>query len=156
MNWDAIGAIGEITGALAVVISLVYLATQIRAQNREARLAAMHEVSNNFREVTSKFATEDMSEIMVRANKNFDDLSDAEAVRLVILGGGLFRGWEEAFIQHREGRLDNSIWQAIHNHYGLVMNGAGIRRVWLLRKSLYNEDFVAFVDTLEPGEYVFR
>jgi len=25
MNWDAIGAIGEIIGALAVVITLVYL-----------------------------------------------------------------------------------------------------------------------------------
>lgn len=26
MNWDAIGAIGEIVGALAVVLSLIYLA----------------------------------------------------------------------------------------------------------------------------------
>lgn len=33
MNWDAIGAVGEIVGALAVVISLVYLASQIRIQN---------------------------------------------------------------------------------------------------------------------------
>ena len=33
MNWEAISAIGEIVGALAVVISLVYLAAQIRNQN---------------------------------------------------------------------------------------------------------------------------
>lgn len=33
MNWDAIGTIGEIIGATAVVVSLVYLATQIRVQN---------------------------------------------------------------------------------------------------------------------------
>jgi hypothetical protein len=30
MNWEAIGAIGEILGALAVVITLVYLASQVR------------------------------------------------------------------------------------------------------------------------------
>ena len=30
MNWDAIGAIGELVGALAVFLTLIYLATQIR------------------------------------------------------------------------------------------------------------------------------
>jgi len=30
MNWDAIGALGEIVGATAVVLTLVYLASQVR------------------------------------------------------------------------------------------------------------------------------
>ena len=30
MNWEAIGAIGEITGATGVIISVAYLAIQIR------------------------------------------------------------------------------------------------------------------------------
>jgi hypothetical protein len=30
MNWDAIGAIGEVIGAIAVVLSLIYLSFQIR------------------------------------------------------------------------------------------------------------------------------
>ncbi len=33
MNWDAIGAIGSILGAIAVVATLFYLARQIRQQN---------------------------------------------------------------------------------------------------------------------------
>jgi hypothetical protein len=44
MNWEAIGAIGEIVGAvgeivraLAVVAALAYLAMQIRDQNSEAK-----------------------------------------------------------------------------------------------------------------------
>ena len=41
MNWDAIGAIGEIVGAGAVVISLVYLAVQIRFSARSARSEAV-------------------------------------------------------------------------------------------------------------------
>ena len=38
MNWEAIGALGEIAGALAVVASLVYLATQIRQSNKHLDL----------------------------------------------------------------------------------------------------------------------
>ena len=37
MNWDAVGAIGEIVGAAAVVITLFYLGTQIRHANALAR-----------------------------------------------------------------------------------------------------------------------
>ena len=35
MNWDAVGAIGEIIGAVAVLATLYYLAAQIKMQNRE-------------------------------------------------------------------------------------------------------------------------
>ena len=34
MNWDAIGAIAELLGAIGVIASLVYLGSQIR-QSRE-------------------------------------------------------------------------------------------------------------------------
>ena len=36
MNWEAIGAIGETLGALGVIVTLVYLAAQIRDSNRVA------------------------------------------------------------------------------------------------------------------------
>ncbi len=36
MNWEAIGAIGEIVGALAVIVTLIYLALQIRYTHRVA------------------------------------------------------------------------------------------------------------------------
>ena len=37
MNWEAIGAVGEILGALGVIITLLYLAGQIRQNNRQIR-----------------------------------------------------------------------------------------------------------------------
>ena len=37
MNWDAIGAIGEIVGAIAVVVSLIYLSIQIRTSSSLAK-----------------------------------------------------------------------------------------------------------------------
>lgn len=36
MNWDAIGAIEEVIGAFAVVLSLLYLALQIRHSSKMA------------------------------------------------------------------------------------------------------------------------
>ena len=43
MDWDALGAIAELAGALGVIASLIYLGTQIRHNTRassvEAKLA---------------------------------------------------------------------------------------------------------------------
>ena len=40
MNWDAIGAIGEILGALAVVLTLGYLAIQVKQNTHSMKVAA--------------------------------------------------------------------------------------------------------------------
>jgi len=44
MNWEAIGAVSETIGAIAVVVTLIYLAVQIR-QNSE-NLAAQVRATN--------------------------------------------------------------------------------------------------------------
>ncbi len=38
MNWDAIGAIAELLGAIGVIGSLVYLATQLKASTQASQL----------------------------------------------------------------------------------------------------------------------
>ncbi len=42
MNWDAISAIGEIVGAVAIVITLIYLAVQIQ-QNTKINSSAIRQ-----------------------------------------------------------------------------------------------------------------
>ena len=41
MNWGAIGAVGEIIGALAVFLTLVYLAIQIRQNTKSVQASAV-------------------------------------------------------------------------------------------------------------------
>ena len=48
MNWDAIGAFGEILGAVAVLLTLIYLATQIRQTNDISRFDTTQDIMNSF------------------------------------------------------------------------------------------------------------
>ena len=48
MAWDAIGAIGEIIGAIAVVATLAYLARQVKTQNTSTEVMMYDSVIESF------------------------------------------------------------------------------------------------------------
>jgi hypothetical protein len=156
MNWEAIGAIGEILGAIAVVVSLIYLAVQIRANQKEVRLAAMHEISVGFRESISTFADPQMAELFTRANLQNDTLTDAETLQLVVGMQRIFRVWEEAHNQYRAGRLDKHTWDTMIKQYSSYLAAPGFQMGWELRRQYYDDDFREFVDKLPRTEYTLK
>ena len=51
MNWEAIGAVGEVLGAVAVVITLVYLARQLRENTKSIRLQSVESTYKDWNEI---------------------------------------------------------------------------------------------------------
>ena len=153
MNWDAIGATGEIIGAFAVVVSLIYLATQIRNQNLEAKISSVHEITEAFRLAITSFQDAQRAEVYTRALDNYDGLSDAEKLQFISMVQGLLRVWEEAFYQYTEKRLDERVWNAWLAQYKDWISSSGFQRVWEIRKHTYSPDFQHLVDGVELGVY---
>jgi hypothetical protein len=81
MNWDAAGAIGEIVGAAGVVLSLAYLGSQIRTQNRESRLDAITEWTTQWNAFLTSFAEHPhLSAVWSKGVKDFSSLNEPEVV----------------------------------------------------------------------------
>ena len=153
MNWDAIAAIAEILAATGVVISLFYLGSQIRAQNREIRLAAMHEISEAFRDSYGQFRDGDLAELFVRGNANFKSLTDVEKVRVFATINPLLKVFEEAFWQFRQGRFDEELWLPMVSQFSFFLAAPTLVHAWEQRKAHYNANFQKFVDGLNKPEY---
>ena len=152
MNWDAIGAIGEVVGAIAVFISLIYLATQVRTQNRESRLTAVHEIQVAFRESYQAFTVGNLAEVFQKGEEDWSSLTLAETIRL--LGGLLpmLRLWEEAFIQHEQGRLEARIWEGIDGQFSSYLSYKVVAKAWDLRGLYFDRKFQDHVNGLESLE----
>jgi hypothetical protein len=156
MNWEAIGAVGEILGACGVIATLFYLAIQVRVQNKEARLAAMHDISTAFRESYTAFNDGGIADIFIRGNKDFTSLSDTEKIRLFATVNPLIKVFEEAFNQYNQGRLDEQLWHAMTKQYSFLLSAPSLEQVWKQRRTHYNETFREFVDGLEKTKYEIR
>ena len=76
MNWEAIGAVGEIVGAAAVVLTLFYLAIQVRHNTRQEEVqsfqTAIQLYLSNVDEVTK---TKEGAEIFRQGLNQFDNLA---------------------------------------------------------------------------------
>lgn len=51
MNWEMIGAIAQLAAAIGVIPSVIYLAVQIREQNKERRRAVVNLLTGQWSEV---------------------------------------------------------------------------------------------------------
>lgn len=82
MNWDAIGAAGEVVGALGVIFTLGYLAVQIR-QNTQSTDKQSRRDAMEFVYTSSRPIIEDpvLAELYLRGMADFHQLSDVEKLR---------------------------------------------------------------------------
>ena len=110
INWDAIGAFGEIFGATAVVISLLYLASQTRqgriaAQEtaKYAGLQATHSMLDLYFDWRrTLFSNPEYPEIIAKANAN-ENLTDAEKLTLGFIFHDLFFGAAYSYVSASTG-----------------------------------------------------
>ena len=74
MNWEAIGAIAELLGSLAVFLTLIYLAVQVRHAREDVRRSVRQNRAEVSRERLIIRATDKrLNELMVKAQDAFGD-----------------------------------------------------------------------------------
>jgi hypothetical protein len=83
MSWDALGALAELFGAIAVFATLIYLSVQIRQSNRLA-LAEYREMNRiSMIDLSDPIIRdEEFAELLEEAKTNYDDLSAANQRRV--------------------------------------------------------------------------
>src|SRR5215831_6923628 len=111
VNWEAISAIGQIVGAFAVVISLIYLATEVRSSGCATRDASEPSMSERFSRIIQQLSSRpEIRELYYRGIHDYESLEGADLVGFGVLLLEIFRSNEELYYQLLEGKLDPRLW----------------------------------------------
>ena len=108
MNWEAIGAVGEILGAVAVLATLAYLAIQIRQTGASARTQSYHLAIEQL--VTGALQPGFM-ELLFKSDS--EDLTPDEALQLKSPLVCFIYGHEIMYYLWRKGQVDDELWDNI-------------------------------------------
>jgi len=83
MNWDAIAASAEVIGVVTIMLSLIYVAVQVRQSNKIAQGEAERDLHHHWMQgLESLVADKWTTETFLRGLADFDSLTSVEKTRL--------------------------------------------------------------------------
>jgi hypothetical protein len=155
LNWDAIGAMGEIMGSLIVAITLLLLIAQLRQNTKSIRMASRSQVTETINaHLALSIQNDELSQLVHRGLKGYDSLEPNAKGRFSAYAQHNMRIWELSFFQWKEGEFDEVSWRAVRAHMLDLLATSDFLIVFRLRRSWYDERFVDYVEnellTYEP------
>ena len=152
MDWIAVGAIAEIVGAIAVVLTLAYLALQVNHATQAARRAAVADAVSAIREANAHLADDPAAATIFR--KGVDGLenlsTEEEKVQFGILTFNLFKTCEHLHYQWVVGAMDSEVWGGWEWHMKGYLMFPGNRQWYEERRRSFSSRFQGWVDNMEP------
>ena len=149
MHWGAVGAIAELLGAIGVIASLFYVASQIR-RNSSALEAATNQAVSDSTQLRLLVPAQNpaLAAALAKARGDYDALSPAEHVQLAFFSRATFRGIQNAFFQHRQGLLPEIAWRDYEAITRMNLKRPDVPRWWPTERESYDEEFAEYVDQL--------
>jgi len=156
MNWEMIGALGEIAGAIGVIIALGYGGFQLRATVRQRQFRAALEVSDRISDfLQDLFQSPDLVDIWLRGMKAPDSLDDHEQFRLATMFLYLTLHWERSYYLLKDDGLEAHVATPLASGRSEVVGSRGYRAWFDTREHWFTREFRAVIrhEQSEPPEY---
>ena len=137
MNWEAIGAIGEVVGAIAVVATLIYLAAQVRqgkeatdANTQSLKLQSYQSWQAANLQLNTAMADPEQSAIIQKGTREPRDLNEDNWLGFTMMYIGMFQMAQSTDYLYRSGALDKELWEAEMNRIAGILSFSGVRQLW--------------------------
>jgi hypothetical protein len=147
MSLNDLANIGQVIGAIAVVISLIYVAYQIRQNTNAVRSAtaqAVHEHFSNWYNLVA--ADTELSRIAANGLRDYTSLSEQERVRFIATYMSFVSYSQNAFLKWREGLLKPALWLGWEQVMMNLFGAPGGKAFWKERSYLFGEEFRRYIE----------
>lgn len=149
MNWDAIAAISETIGAIAVVVTLIYLAIQIRQNTKSIRGSTLQANTAVWSAMFCSMANEDIAIAYALGSAGKAEIKTVQYTQFFLVCRAMFVSFENQYYQYRQGLLDESTYQGYQRSISAqLLAFPGFRIWWQQNRDVFSQEFVAYVDEL--------
>ncbi|MDX1736169.1 MAG: hypothetical protein R3228_17465 [Halioglobus sp.] len=142
MNWDAVGAVAELLGSMAVVVTLVFMLRQLRTssiviENATAQGAA-DAVAGWARQLTEN---PELYRIYRQGLKDDTVLSREERGVFDLILFQAFNSISSIYLQYRNGGFTEERWESEMRKFAANFDNPGGRRSWERQRNMLDNDF---------------
>jgi hypothetical protein len=149
MNWDAIGALGQVLGAVAVIVTLLYIAREVRQNGRSLSISALRDTTAQWNHWSEMIATSaDLAEIVSKGNKSFANLSESESLRY----GAYVQSFFDNVDSYRSLAIDYGMDKDLTLLASIVSRRIqipGFNAWWAANTADYADNFVSWIEVVQ-------
>ena len=147
INWEAVTALSEAFGVIAVVASLIFVGLQMRQAAKAINVNSNQGVQEALRDQVMRLAeSETLSSIFQREIPAAGTVTELDEYRFALLMQGSIQLYANAYYQHSVGALDGATWDSIDAQFGNFLKTPGAQAYWQRSGSNYPEDFENYLN----------
>jgi hypothetical protein len=151
VNLETLSAITQLVAALGVIASLFYLAAQIRQNTRSQRSVVVDSLTQSLIALLGPQASDpDQMRAFAAATENWHGATEPDRLRAVYMFFTVFKLFENAWFQKRQGTLDPEQWQGWDAYIRMYYHRPGVKAWWQLRRAAFATGFRDYVENSEP------
>lgn len=142
-----LGDLGDFIGGIGVIVTLIYLAVQIRRNTRAVRSASLDSAYTRHMEFQRTIWSDPkLNDLWFRGLFGRDALSDADGRQFFFMLISCVRLWESAYFKSRDGTLEQTAWGGLNREIISVFSYPGVKPYWSVLRTACAEQFVCFVE----------
>jgi hypothetical protein len=147
MNWEAIGAVGEVVGALVVAATLGFLVVQVRQNSKAVNATITHGNIAGFNELNTLLAANPLlAEIFDRGSADPSRLTPTEAYSYTWIVRSFLNLFLNLYDQFLQGTCPESLWRRHEMELQSFATSPGVRE--FLNANSYYHQLIEHIDSL--------
>lgn len=149
MDLNTLAQLGQFVGGIVVVVSLIYLALQVRQNTKMLKTESYGRALDRMAAIQSKLSTdEELNRILVLGSQTPEALDPSERMRLNWALYELLGAAEFMYHQVEEDALSSEVWTRWRETIVWWFSNPGVRAWWEAKPVPMSSDFEAFVEDL--------
>jgi hypothetical protein len=146
MSLSVLASLGSFVSGFAVLISLIYLALQVRQTERNQQISIRHSRASRIVELHLALAGPGVAEAWLHGSQSPQEITQTELSQFINLCRALFFHFEDSFYQREEGLLNDAAFETVVAGVRLSARSPGWRAAWKIARPNFGGRFLGFMD----------
>jgi hypothetical protein len=146
MSLSVLASLGSFVSGFAVLISLIYLALQVRQTERNQQISIRHSRVSRTVELHLALADPGVADAWLHGWGSPQAITQTELSQFINLCRALFFHFEDSFYQREEGLLNDDAFETVVAGARLIARSPGLRAAWRMARPNFGGRFLDFMD----------
>lgn len=160
---DSAAKTAEVVGAIAVVVGLLSVGSEIRGNTVAQQFSATQTLVSEYNSAITSINDEGFICIYIQGASDFNGLSQGDKIRYSIQMQPIFRTFEQLHYSSLQGTIDANIHSGFQRQFASIMQLKGNQQFWAARRNWFGNTFQKYTDqvildgqSIEPANFALE